>query len=149
MKNSRSNGSQFNAVATVVALMLLAAACSDATAYSYVAPANVEAISDGLSQVVLTEEAATRTGLTTAVVVREDVGGVDRLIIPYSAVMYHYDGTTWTYTNPEGLTFIRAAVDIESVDGDRAILTSGPEPGTKVVSVGAAELYGAEFGVGK
>jgi hypothetical protein len=32
--------------------------------------------------------------------------------------------------------------------GDYAILTEGPEPGTSVVTVGVAELFGAEFSVG-
>ena len=31
---------------------------------------------------------------------------------------------------------------------DLAVLTGGPAAGTAVVSVGAAELYGTEFGVG-
>jgi hypothetical protein len=57
-------------------------------------------------------------------------------------------GNGWVYTYPEGLCFIRAAVTIERIEGDIAVLTAGPELGTKVVSQGAALLYGAEFGVG-
>ena len=39
-------------------------------------------------------------------------------------------------------------VIIDFIDGEFAILNSGPDTGTVVVSVGAAELYGVEFGVG-
>jgi hypothetical protein len=45
------------------------------------------------------------------------------------------------------LTFVPQEVVIARIDGDTAILTSGPAPGTEVVTVGAAELLGAEYGV--
>jgi hypothetical protein len=35
------------------------------------------------------------------------------------------------------------------IDGDRAILSDGPAPGTEVVTVGAAELLGTEYEVGE
>ena len=34
------------------------------------------------------------------------------------------------------------------IDGDLAVLSHGPPSGTEVVTVGAAELFGAEFGIG-
>jgi hypothetical protein len=37
-------------------------------------------------------------------------------------------------------------VFVDRVVGDLAALTGGVKPGAKVVSVAAAELYGAEFG---
>jgi hypothetical protein len=50
------------------------------------------------------------------------------------------------------LVFVRQAVTIGDVvvdaAGDYAVLTDGPEPGTSVVAVGVAELFGAEFSVG-
>jgi hypothetical protein len=57
-------------------------------------------------------------------------------------------GNGWVYTNPEGLSFVRAAITIERIEGDVAILSTGPATGTAVVSQGAALLYGTEFGVG-
>lgn len=128
---------------------ILTAACSSTSDYVYVEPATVQEINADLAQVKLTEAAAARTGIETTPVLQETVDGVERLVIPYSAVMYHFDGTTWTYTNASELTYVRAAIEIESIEGDRAILTAGPAEGTDVVVVGAAELYGAEFGVGK
>ena len=68
-------------------------------------------------------------------------------MIPLAAVLYDKDGKTWTYTTSEPLTFVPQEVVIARIDGDTAILTSGPAPGTEVVTVGAAELLGAEYGV--
>ena len=64
-------------------------------------------------------------------------------------VIYHFDGSTWTYANSSPLTYVRKPIDIAFIDGDFAILDAGPNHGTVVVSVGAAELYGVEFGIGK
>ena len=78
-----------------------------------------------------------------------DVEGSERLVVPYSAVMYHFDGSTWTYTNPAPLTYVREPIEIDYIDGNTVVLDRGPAVGTVVVSVGAAELYGVEFGIGK
>jgi multidrug efflux pump subunit AcrA (membrane-fusion protein) len=68
------------------------------------------------------------------------------LTVPWSAVVYDATGGSWIYaaTGPE--TFSRRRVSISRVSGDTAILTAGPAAGTKVVTVGVAELFGAEFG---
>lgn len=58
-------------------------------------------------------------------------------------------GETWAYTNPEPLVFIRQSIIIDFIEGDLAVLSEGPATGTAVVTVGAAELYGAEVGVSK
>jgi hypothetical protein len=72
-----------------------------------------------------------------------------RTSVPYAAVLYDATGNTWVYTNTEPLVFIRHPISIETIVGDEAILSDGPPPGTAVVTVGVAELYGAEVGVGK
>lgn len=72
-----------------------------------------------------------------------------RKIIPYAAVLYGVHGETWVYTNPEPLVFIRTAITVDYIEGDLAILLEGPEVGTPVVTVGAAELFGTETGVSK
>jgi hypothetical protein len=43
---------------------------------------------------------------------------------------------------------VRQRVGVARIDGDLAILGSGPAPGTAVVTVGVAELLGTELGVG-
>jgi hypothetical protein len=72
-----------------------------------------------------------------------------RKLIPFSAVIYDVKGDTWAYTNPEPLMYVRAPLKIDYILGDVAYLSDGPAPGTTVVTLGAAELYGAETGVGK
>jgi hypothetical protein len=70
--------------------------------------------------------------------------GKPQKVVPYSAVFYDTRGNTWTYTNPEPLVFIRHRVEVESVSGNRAVLSEGPALGTKVVTAGAPELLGVE-----
>jgi hypothetical protein len=70
-------------------------------------------------------------------------------VVPYAAVLYDARGNTWAYTNPKPLTFVRHAIHIDYIEGDLAVLSDGPPSGTEVVIVGAAELFGAETGIGK
>jgi len=75
--------------------------------------------------------------------------GKVRKVIPYAAVLYDVHGNTWVYTNPEPLVFIRHKVDVDYIEGDVAVLEGGPPSGTKVVTIGAALLFGTESGFGK
>ncbi len=113
-------------------------------------PSKVEKVAgaDNLSRVTLTPKAAERLGIQTAPVREEPVGGAQRKVVPYGALLYDAKGDTWVYTSPEPLVFVRQAVAVERIDGDLVILTEGPEVGTPVVTVGAPELYGTEYGVG-
>jgi len=79
------------------------------------------------------------------------VSGTDekRKVVPYGAVYYDANGTAWVYVNPKPLVFERKPIVVESVVGDLAVLSDGPPVGTKVVTVGAALLYGAEVVFGK
>jgi hypothetical protein len=70
-------------------------------------------------------------------------------VAPYAAVLYDARGNTWAYTTPKPLTFVRQAIHIDYIEGDLAVLSDGPPSGTEVVIVGAAELFGAETGIGK
>jgi hypothetical protein len=70
-------------------------------------------------------------------------------VVPYEAVLYDEKGATWVYTNPSPLTFVRQAIQIDYIQGGLAVLSDGPPLGTALVIVGAAELFGAETGIGK
>jgi hypothetical protein len=96
----------------------------------------------------LTAEAAQRIDLQTAVVRTEGEGAAERTIVPYSAIVYETDGATWVYTSTEDLSFVRDRIVVEDIEGDRAVLLEGPAAGTEVVTVGVAELFGAENGIG-
>jgi hypothetical protein len=71
-------------------------------------------------------------------------GGRLQKVVPYSAVIYDLQGNSWVYVNPEPLLFLRHPVTVEHVESNLAILTDGPTPGTKIVTVGAAGLLGIE-----
>ncbi len=70
--------------------------------------------------------------------------GAKRMIVPYSAVYYDGEGVAWVYVNPEPLVYERQRIEVERIVGDLAVITDGPPVGTKVVTVGAPLLYGAE-----
>jgi hypothetical protein len=99
---------------------------------------------DGPARVTLTEDAAKRLDVQTAPIQESEVNGAKQKAMPYSALLYDTKGDTWAFTNPEGLTYIREPVGVARIDGDTAVLAVGPAAGTKVVTVGAAELYGSE-----
>jgi hypothetical protein len=91
-------------------------------------------------------------GLSAGQRVRVEVplvgGGAQRKVVPYSSVIYDLKGDAWAYTSPAPLTFVRDRIGIDFIEGDKAVLSLGPGSGTEVVTVGAAELFGTEFGVG-
>ena len=47
------------------------------------------------------------------------------------------------------LTFTRAFVTVDAIDGDVVIVKSGVTPGQRVATDGAEELLGAQNGVGE
>jgi hypothetical protein len=98
----------------------------------------------GLSRLTLSAKAAERLGIATGAVSAAGAGTT----IPYSALVYDKAGKTWVYTNPEGRDYVRQAIEVQRIDGDLAYLSSGPPVGTAVVTVGTAELWGVDTGVG-
>src|SRR3954447_11092568 len=108
------------------------------------APASVETAADGgPATLTLIEDAERRLAIETA-----PVGGAPgALSVPYAAIVYDAEGATWTFVEREPRVYERAAVTVRSVDGDQAVLSDGPAPGTDVVTVGAAELVGVEAGI--
>jgi hypothetical protein len=136
-------------VAVITAAVGLAACTPVSTDYEREhEPAEAEPIEGTeLSRLTVEEKAAERLGIRTASV-RAGTDGTNLKVIPYAAVLYDAEGVTWTYTNPEPLTFIRDRISVDSIKGDQAFLSEGPAPGTAVVTVGVAELFGIETGVG-
>jgi hypothetical protein len=140
-------------VILLILAALLLGACSQtqaADAASKVQPAVVEAIEGTeLNRLTLTEKAAERLDLQTAQVSEEQVDGTQRLVVPYSAVIYDLEGKTWIYISPSPLTYVREPVTVDYIEGDMVVLVDGPASGTEVVTVGVPELYGADTGIGK
>jgi hypothetical protein len=136
----------------VVGLTLVACGASS-EAVAKEAPAMVEAI-DGseFKLVTLTERAAERLGIASEPVREETLDGGTMKVVPYASVIYGVHGETWAYIrNPgaDALAFVRVPLTVERIEGDLAILAEGPEVGAEVITVGVAELYGTETGVGK
>lgn len=121
---------------------LLSACAPKTSSTTKVDPVKLEPI-DGtdFKRVILTDKAAQRLNIQVA-----EVGGES---IPYAAVIYDTEGKTWVYTNPAPLTFVRAPIVVDRIEGDLAILSQGLDSGTSVVTLGVSELYGAETGVSK
>lgn len=70
------------------------------------------------------------------------------LAVPRSAVVTDVHGGEWVYEVTAPGTYVRRRVAVRRVEGDLALLSRGPREGATVVSVGAMELYGTEFGAG-
>jgi len=130
-------------------------------------PASVEEIEGDkyeLKKVTFTEKAMERTGVEIGEVAKLQGPRKDspQLAVPYGALFYDYKGYEWVYTNPEPRVFVRSKVKVDYIDGevdtsmeswDRArkmvvYLKEGPEVGTKIVTVGASQMYGEEKGYG-
>lgn len=71
------------------------------------------------------------------------------LHIPESAIVRDVAGTAWVYVVVGERTYERQRVEVDSVGAHGARLSRGLADRTSVVSVGASELFGVEFGTGK
>lgn len=133
-------------VVPLIAGLQLAACHKGSSKPAKIKPAVVEKIEGSkLSKLTLTAKASERLDIKTAAV--SEAQG--RKVVPYAAVLYDANGYTWVYTNPEPLIFIRHSIKVDRVEGEHAMLSDGPPVGTQVVTVGGAELFGAEFEIGK
>ena len=132
----------FLLVLVLVAALQLAACGSKPATVEKINPATLEEIEGSeLKRVILTEKAAERIDLQTV--------PVSGKVVPYAAVIYDTEGNTWVYTNPAPLTFVRASIVIDHIEGDQVFLSKGLESDSPIVTVGVAEIYGAETGVSK
>jgi hypothetical protein len=122
-------------------------ACAEAPSDEHVIdePATVEEIGADQTRITLTEQAAERLAIETAPV--ERAGG--QTVVPAGALMLDPAGAYWVYTNPSPLVFVPQQVTLDREDDNGlAHLVEGPPVGTDVVTLGAAELYGIEHGIG-
>jgi multidrug efflux pump subunit AcrA (membrane-fusion protein) len=71
------------------------------------------------------------------------------IAVPTAAVLYDIYGGAWVYVHNAPHEYRRQRVDLLQSEGSSAIIARGLSVGTKVVSAGAAELFGTEFGAGK
>ena len=130
---------------TVVAALSLSA-CKEveeesAAGYEPAKIAPIKGKGDDYKLVTFTKEGAARTGVEIADVRRS--GG--STVVPYEALIYNDEAKTFVYTSPKPLSYERVPVKVDRIEGDRVQLSDGPRAGTKVVTTGASEVYGAEL----
>lgn len=133
------------ALAAAVAGLLLAG-CSggDEAAGDAYYPSHVEDIEGSdVKHISITDDAALRIGLETA----EVVAAGDLLAAPYGALIYDGLGKPWLYVVEKPLEFVRHAVVIDRIEGDRVLISEGVRPGDQVATVGSTEIYGTELGI--
>ena len=73
----------------------------------------------------------------------------ESLVVPWAAVLHDIHGGTWVYERTAPLVYMRKRVQVRHVVAGFGVLASGPRVGSEVVTDGAAELFGTEFGNGK
>jgi hypothetical protein len=131
-------------IAALIVVALALTGCSDTSAQDAGGTSDVATVEpiegSDVARVTLSEDAARRLDITTAPIAALG-GGSARTAMPYAAVLYD--------PNPEPLVFVRSPITVVTIDGNRAVLSSGPAAGTQVVTVGAAELLGTEYEVGE
>jgi hypothetical protein len=144
---SGSPGRSVGVLAGVLGAGLLLPGCTEVeeTPAPVHQPATVEDVPGAdVKRVTFDRTGAERVSLRTATVRRTNRGDV----VPYAALIYDPQGAVWVYTNPAPLTYQRAEVVVDRIVGNRVWLDDGPTPGTRVVTVGSTEVYGAELDIG-
>jgi hypothetical protein len=132
----------------VIGAAAILAGCATATP-AETPPALIKPVAGSqIPQLQLTERAVQRLGIVTQPVRQTATASQPaHEVIPYSAVVYDTDGSTWTYVNTAARTYERKPVTITDIEGAVALLSAGPAAGTPVVTVGAAELLGTEYNI--
>lgn len=68
------------------------------------------------------------------------------LSVPSAAILRDIYGGEWVYQKTAPNTFVRQRIEVASEGDGHALLARGLAPGVEVVTTGAAELFGTEFG---
>ena len=145
-------------LASAAAAIALLTGCSVASAREDPPPATVKSIpGSAVKQLNLTQQAVRRLGITTVAVrasrapthLPNPHHGRPATYrgIPYSAVVYDNDGSTWAFVNTAPRTYVRQRITVGAIQGSTAVLTAGPAYGAAVVTVGAPELLGTEYNI--
>lgn len=123
-------------------------ACSKAASGSHataVKHATMTPEGEGIQRITLSELATQRLRFEYAQAKKSG----DRMSLPYNTLLYDPNGKEWVYVSLTPTSFKRAALTVAAIDGDTVYYTEGPADGTKVVTWGAVELSGIEYGIGK
>jgi RND family efflux transporter MFP subunit len=73
----------------------------------------------------------------------------ESLVIPWSAILYDMNGGNWVYVKVSPHVYSHRRVEVSHIVDGLVVLTRGVDEGDEVVTAGAVEIFGTEFGVGK
>jgi hypothetical protein len=137
------------AAGLLAAAVLALAACGTATAPELASPATIVPVKGSdIPRLELTPGAVQRLGIQTQPVTAAAPGTAGATeVIPYPAVVYDTNGSSWTYVAVTPGTYVRRPITVTVIRGDVAMLSAGPPVGTRVVTVGTAELLGTEYNI--
>jgi hypothetical protein len=144
---SRHRAARWLAAGSLAACAL--AACGTEPAPELAPPAQVVPVAgSNIPRLELTPGAVQRLGIQTQPVAAAAPGAAGATeVIPYPAVVYDTDGSSWTYVEIAAGTFVRQPITVTVIHGDVALLAAGPPVGAQVVTVGSAELLGTEYNI--
>lgn len=130
--------------AAAAAVLLSGCSGDDEAAVDDYQPSHVTEIPDSdVKHVSITDDASARIGLETAEIVRAG----NHVVAPYAALIYDGAGQPWLYVAEKPLEFVRHAVVVDRIDGDRVLISEGVRAGDQVATVGSTEIYGTELGI--
>ncbi|MDP8244381.1 MAG: efflux RND transporter periplasmic adaptor subunit [Candidatus Hinthialibacter antarcticus] len=123
---------------------------STTLAHSISAPpsANPDSVTINLFYEMVNLQSQFRTGQRVSVSL-ELKGNEENSTVPWSSVLYDIHGDAWVYEKLSEHTYQRSRIEVLFVKDEDAVIASGPKPGTQLVTDGAAELFGTEFGNSK
>ena len=73
-------------------------------------------------------------------------GQTEGLSVPSAAIVRDIYGGEWVYQKTAANTFVRQRIEVAAESGGKALIARGLTSGAMVVTDGAAELFGTEFG---
>ncbi|RFP66705.1 HlyD family efflux transporter periplasmic adaptor subunit, partial [Hymenobacter lapidiphilus] len=92
------------------------------------------------------ERVAVDVPLTSAAAGTGSATGTPALTIPAAALLYDATGGQWVYVRTAPRQYTRQRVEVQRAVGDQIVISRGVKAGAEVVTDGAAELFGTEFG---
>jgi hypothetical protein len=136
------------AAGLLAAVVLPLAACGTAPAPELAPPAKIVPVTgSNIPRLELTPSAVHRLGIQTQPVIAAAPGTGATEVIPYPAVVYDTDGSSWAYVAVSPGTYVRRPITVTVIRGDVALLSAGPPVGARIVTVGTAELLGTEYNI--
>lgn len=116
-----------------------------------VAPPSADAVSASvdLFYAVASPRSLLRPGERVQVAVPLRTQRAAVLTVPWASVVYDHSGGTWVYERVAPRQYVRRRIALGEVSGAWAEVRGGIAAGAVVVTDGAAELLGTEFGAGK